>query len=69
MTEKLAFQEMFGDGRAAYRHQGLVLPFAQGVDGPGHQFLTGTALSPDDHRIIGGAMAWILSNRRRMGGD
>ena len=54
VAEELAFDEVFGDGGAVHLHQGLVSAAAQGMQGPGHQLLTGAIFANDEHRGVGG---------------
>ena len=53
MSEKLAFQQGLRDGTAILDNKGAIPATALLMDPVGHQFLSGTALSGDQNRIIG----------------
>jgi hypothetical protein len=54
MTEKFAFQERFRQRSAVYLDQGTFFPRTVGVNGVGHQFLSGAALTQDENGGLGG---------------
>src|SRR5262249_15352053 len=50
VPKQLAFQKLFGNGRAVDSQERAGRAAAVLVDGPGHQFLAGAALAADEYR-------------------
>ena len=49
VAEELALDQFVGQGRTVDRQERTVLAGAEGMDGPGHQFLASAALAGDQH--------------------
>ena len=54
IAEQLGLQQGLGNGDAVNDQKGFGRPEAVLIDGPGHQFLAGARIAPDQHRGVGG---------------
>ena len=49
IAEQFAFQQTFGKGRTVLHHECVVTAWPDAMDGPRHQFFTGTGLTAQQH--------------------
>lgn len=54
MAEQFGLDQVLGDRPTVDRHEGLAVALRLPVQGPGHQFLAGTAFAANQHRRLGG---------------